>query len=217
MTTALNSLETQELDTAFFAILAGMKGSVNQAAAQASETILTSASSYVSDSARAALANFYKLYTAGADPQAGTMAVNRNVDDVFDQVKEQVEAGGADAPIEILEDQSATLTRLSFSGVQKELEAIIRMDDGIRKKLIPILANLQFEDAVRQRLDHIEQAWSILIGQLRSPEDLDLELVTLEMSGLTTSVAERKLFYNIVLKSEPPPEANVDDIMMFDI
>lgn len=209
--------KVRELDDVFLQVLAAMKAEVTTVAGQASQMILQRASTYVASSARQALVNFHQLYTTGAEAQAGTLSVNRNVDDIFDQVAAQVEDGVEESNIVIMEEEAAARARLSFSGVQKELEAIIRMDAGIREKLVPILSNMQFEDSLRQRLDHIEQAWSLTIDQLQNPEAMDLEVMTLEIAQMTTSVAERASAYRILMRSEPPPDADVADMVLFDL
>lgn len=211
------SADLEALDKAFLDVLSNLKAEVTKSASHASETILERASSYMAEGARNALVNFHKLYFGGPEGQAGFDDVNKNVDDLFDQAQKALGSGTDASAVKLTEDDAKITARLSLSGAQKELEAVIRMDQGIREKLVPILSNLQFEDALQQRLSHIIEAWTIMTTQLRAPEDLDIEITSLEMAALTTSIDERDLFYKIVVKAPPPPDAHVNDIVLFDL
>ena len=105
----------------------------------------------------------------------------------------------------ITENEEDKTYRLSISGIQKQIETIISLDQVIKDKIAPILHTMQFEDAITQRLDHISRIWKTVIEEkesLENPDDL-----LMKMSKYATSVDETADYYRLVLKKDPPDES----------
>jgi hypothetical protein len=62
---------------------------------------------------------------------------------------------------------------------------------------------MQFEDAMNQRLSHIDFAWSKTITALANGE-ITFDGLAREVAGSLSSDAERQLYYPRVLKEDPP-------------
>lgn len=206
--------QAESLDDPFMAIMSDFIDIIIGDAGQAASRILELSSQFLSSSAKVALQNFHDLYFGGEKMNLNKEAVNREVDDIFDQVLTQVAAGHevASCDITVHEDASTKQSRLMLSGLQKQLETIISLDSGIREKLVPVLTTMQFEDMIKQRLTHIRNGWQAVhkatVEGVKEFDDMAQELGTSLSSNL-----ERKLYYSVVLGTEPPPGSENDGMV----
>ena len=191
-----------ELDQAFLAILGDWSNYAVSTAGEAAERILYLSSHFLSEKARMALGDFYKLYFGDKDLEDATHSANEDVDLIIAQVEVKM-AAGAEPSGGAVPDSIGSLKRLSLAGLQKQLEAIIRLEKGIQRKLLPVLTSMQFEDLARHRLGNLRRIWIMLLGHITSPKESDMA-VREKMARLCTSAAETELFYEIVLKREAP-------------
>ena len=204
-----------KIDDAFLSIMRDWAEMTSVAAAGAVEMILRNSGEYLSSEQQKAVSDFHDLYFSDADVAASKEAMNREVDDIFDAVQADMAGGGAAADLRaVKENDEAKRTRLSLSGVQKQLETIIQLETGLKEKLVPVLTSMQFEDAIKQRLQHMVEAWNF---SLTSPPKSEAEVTTMAESIAKTlsSAVERQAFYPNVLK-RPAPKDIVDDMTLFD-
>lgn len=133
-----------------------------QAKANASgsaQQVLDVSAEYLSKEAHESLKKFQELYFGGnkqVDQQKDTM--NKDVDDLIDQIQSNLDGGVSDTneiSSNLKETDDQATQRLGLAAFQKQLESLIALEDGLRDKLAPVLASLQFDDAVSQRLDHV--------------------------------------------------------------
>lgn len=209
----------RELDRVFVEVLRGMNQSVVDTAEMASSTILKSAEQFLNKRAQDAVRNFHSLYFGAAGVEESKSAVNKDVDDMIEQLRAEMESGvGADALGQtVTEKESLRGMRLGLSGIQKELEAIITLESGIREKLMPVLWGMQFEDMIRQRLGHVSAAWELVMGQLAEKPYLDVAPLGERIAELMTSQAEREIYFRTVLRREPPAGAAEETSILFDL
>ena len=204
-----------KIDDAFFSIMRDWAEMTSVAAAGAVEMILRNSGEYLSSEQQKAVSDFHDLYFSDADVAASKEAMNREVDDIFDAVQADMAGGGAPADLRaVKENDEAKRTRLSLSGVQKQLETIIQLETGLKEKLVPVLTSMQFEDAIKQRLQHMVEAWNF---SLTSPPKSEAEVTAMAESIAKTlsSAVERQAFYPNVLKRTAPKDI-VDDMTLFD-
>ncbi len=90
---------------------------------------------------------------------------------------------------------------------------MISLNADFRERLVPVLSSMQFEDALNQRLSHIELAWTTTIEALAG-EDRPIEDVARQIASSLSSDAERQIFYSVVLKEEPPAGLGEDSIWL---
>lgn len=204
------------IDDPFMNIMSTFAELIIADAGAAANQILEISSQFLSSSTKGALKNFHDLYFGSAKMTASKEDVNREVDDIFDQVSAQVAQGKevADAEIIIKENAEAKQSRLLLSGLQKQLETIISLDAGIRKKLVPILQTLQFEDMIKQRLTHICTAWAATKTATDQGCE-DFRKLAEDIGAGLSSAEERKLYYEIVLDTAPP-DSGFEEVLMFD-
>lgn len=198
----------RQLDAAFLKIFESMATEVKTVSGTAAAQVLSLSSGFLSEKAQKAVSQFHTLYFGSADVEKSKQEVNVDVDRLFDAIQAEVVSGSDDATIakNVVENQAVKAQRLSMSGIQKELETLIRLDQGVRDRLMPVLTCMQFEDMVRQRLEHIQRAWEAIAGGFDDEGILDVEMLAMEVDVSLSSNAERKLFYEVVLKKNPPDE-----------
>ena len=130
--------------------------------------------------------------------------MNKDVDDIFDRVSEAVAKGENTDQIKNEDSSPIEQKRLQLSAIQKQLEAVITMEAGLREKLVPVLSSMQFEDGLRQRVEHLTNGWTKIIRNILIQQDSILFNIFEEIKDSLSSVEETKSFYHQVLKSEPP-------------
>ena len=207
--------EIFNLSTKFFDIFRDWTSLSSQSAENAVEKILNNSGEYLADEQMKAVSNFHELYFAEADVSESKDAMNREVDDLIDAIQSQMDSGvPTNVPEKVIEDEDAKKTRLSLSGVQKSLETIITLEDGLREKLIPVLTSIQFEDVIKQRLSRLSMAWEVSI---RSPlkDSNEIEKVGETIAERLGTSVERASFYPNVLKKQAPDE-EVEEVTFLD-
>jgi hypothetical protein len=191
------------MDQTVVAILSELGIAAVNRAAHSTAAIFQVSSNYVTKPAYEALLSFYELYFSKHDPlDQQKVDVNAEVDALFEAAVRAMNQGNIDA---VTEDESKKQERLALAALQKRLEGLIVLDQGIKQEILPAIASMQFEDAVRQRLSHITTMWSKTFAQLATtPGDVSATELATEMGQLTSSVAESRSFYRLVLGREAP-------------
>jgi hypothetical protein len=193
----------ESMDQTVVAILSELGIAAVNRAAHSTAAIFQVSSNYVTKPAYEALLSFYELYFSKHDPlDQQKVDVNAEVDALFEAAVRAMNQGNIDA---VTEDESKRQERLALAALQKRLEGLIVLDQGIKQEILPAIASMQFEDAVRQRLSHVTTMWSKTFAQLATtPGDVSATELATEMGQLTSSVAESRSFYRLVLGREAP-------------
>ena len=190
---------SQARDQIFLQIVGEMVDLITETTAKCSQEVLHLSSTFVDERCHKTLENFYSLYFPKKGAQDDSKVVmNKEVDRLFEEAKASLEETG-EVTLETTEAEEQR--RLGLSAVQKELEALITVEKNVREQLHPVLSSMQFEDAVRQRLEHITFGWDEIIAKRCDEAAIDVDA----LRDCLSSVEETKLFYEEVLK-EPPPE-----------
>ena len=194
-----------DFDARFSAIIKGLTAAIVEITEQSVAQIMQASTTFLSDSAQKALANFHSLYFSAGDLSEQNSDVNKEVDVLFDSIQTQVAAGKSENEISagVYEDAEKKQARLALSAFQKQLESLITVEAGVREKLVPVLMSMQFEYFVRQRLSHITLIWDDLLEALNQ-DNAKTEAVTACMLTRLTSNGEKEVFYRVVLQQEPP-------------
>ncbi|MBF0443751.1 MAG: hypothetical protein HQK54_17720, partial [Oligoflexales bacterium] len=212
----IGSLE--EFDSLFLTIYLELKEKALMRAQKCTEEVFNLSCSFISRSAQDVLRRFHDLYFAGGFRMEDQKEViNKEVDNIIDQIQTKLESGeNSESLKDIKEDETLKVERLGLAGIQKRLEGLITLESGIRDKILPSLSSMQFEDAVCQRLDHIEAAWNMVLNRKLFEDETRLEETSREIAELCSSIEETEIYYTIVLKEEPPKGgANPTDILYF--
>jgi hypothetical protein len=199
--------QIEAMDQAVVGILGDLGKEAIDRTSLSTESIFKLSTQYVTKPAFDALSGFYQLYFSKQDTlDQQKLDVNAEVDALFEAAVAAMEKGDMNL---IQEDQKQKEERLALAALQKRLEGLIVLDQGIKDEILPAIASMQFEDGVRQRLAHLNSMWTKAFALLlTTPGEISAREAALEMAGLTTSVDETKTFYNMVLGEEAP--AHVD-------
>ena len=181
-------------------------------ASSATEMVFKVSSNFLSEPATDLLREFQSLYFSSGALEKKKENVNRNVDDLFEQASQQLNNNVKE--IVLKENEIEEQDRLQLSQLQKRVEALILIDSNMRNNILPAMASMQFEDAIRQRIDHIVSGWSLMVTALAN-EEPDTEGLKDRLADLASSVAESTPLYEIVLKREPPTEGAASNNMLF--
>ncbi|WP_218110055.1 hypothetical protein [Oligoflexus tunisiensis] len=196
----------EELDVIFLRIFESLSQSALAGAAACTGAIFELSANYMDKPAFDSLRKFYELYFSNTDIDKKKDEVNANVDDIVSTLQERMAAGeNIDGASGVDDNEDLRRQRLSLSAVQKQLEGLIVLDSGIKEQVLPALASMQFEDAIRQRLAHVVHSWWKVGDVLH--KDLNpnqLEDVARDLAKVLSSVDETKTFYELVLNEKPP-------------
>ncbi len=207
--------ESSELDRLFLGIVSDLVNLVQSTMTHEVQQIIAISSGFLSENAHAAMKDFYNLYFAKGSLEADKEKMNREVDDIFDQVQASLTSGGDGAGVKDLE--SSRNLRVTLAGVQKNLETIISLDKGIKERLLPVVTSMQFEDMITQRLNHIRDVWAKAIEVPNGGQPETYKLVARHIARILTSQKERELYFPLLL-NEPSPEGaqeeNLGDFLM---
>ena len=219
MTEAPNTEAVHQLDHLFLELFEQLANQARAHSAESAHHVLNLSRGYLSETASDAMEDFFNIYFSDSEHlEQRKDDVNKDVDDIFDEVQAIMDAGGDLQELDhIHEDEELREARLGLSGIQKQLESIIRLEEGVREKLMPVMVSMQFEDAMNQRLDHILTGWAIISQALHSGETNDLEALAEQIGQLTSSSDETQLFYQEVLQREPPPEHARENHSLLDL
>lgn len=204
------------LDQHFFKILSDLKQNMIEMAAANTDQVMKMASSYMNHSAYEALQQFYTLYVGRHDLETKKEKINRQVDDLFDSIQAELSSGASSQEVanRFQEDEDAKKERLGLAGLQKQLEGLITLNEGIKEKVLPALSSMQFEDAVNQRMDHIIHGFKVSIDNLAAENPIPWTEVAESIASTTSSLEETGIYYRIVLKREPPVGTQ-EDVLFF--
>lgn len=196
-------------------VFSGICQLVIQSTAEAAEKILFISSEFLSEDAAAAVEKFQNLYLGGSSElEQSKESANKEVDDLIDKIQTSLDSG-ADLNSSVVEDDASKKSRLSLAGVQKELETIITMEVGIKEKLLPVLSGMQFEDIIKQRVNHISECLTIAIEGIKNGTDTNQ--IEDQIRQILSSNGELTLYYKHVLRQDPPVFEKPESSILFDL
>ncbi|MDD9952518.1 MAG: hypothetical protein OXT67_13230 [Zetaproteobacteria bacterium] len=214
----------QEFDRLMADVFQSQLEGVCKLAGDTTGNILQLSNGFMDEKAKNAIMDFHQLYMKGtSEAQVTAEGVNRHVDVIFTKINEKIKhQSPAELSVEDLEEgDDETMARLSVSGIQRRLEMIISLEEGIKEKLIPILHSMQFEDVLNQRVQHLSEMWATVFSGGYLPTEASmaaLQETYQELAKKCSSLEETGQFYRTVLHQEPPeapaePKKNLVDIL----
>ena len=196
--------QLQKFDQQFFEVAHELFRNARANAKHSVSRILDCSAAFMSTEAHKALRSFYDLYFSEKGPSRKQQQIADEVSRLVDQAQALVAGGHEHLVAALEEDHVLRQERLALAALQKQLEVLISVDDNFRSRLAPVLSGMQFEDAMSQRLDHIQQAWSLVLAAMSEEGGMSAEEVARQIAATLSSDAERELFYPLVLKEKAP-------------
>lgn len=194
-------------------------------ATQKVNQILEVSTNFLSEPSHQKLKMFHELYFSPENASASestNASINASVDDIFEQASALINEGKSDSEVRdaIKTNEGAEESRLHLAGLQKKLESVITLEDGLREQLTTIISSMQFEDAARQCVEHIVAMFKeVVINSIHlTPEKMQESAEA--MADRLAVKTERESFYRKVLHEEPPAHIEQDsdaDSFFFDL
>ena len=207
----------EQLDKMFFEVIEKLAQDATTKARECTEEVFHLSSNYLSQDAFETLRKFQNLYEDNVEMNEKKAKISENVDDMFENIQKGLAEGKTTEEISnsIEEDPEAQQLRVGLSGLQKQLEGLITVEDGLKEKLMPAIASMQFEDEVRKRLHNIVNSWRIFTHALNSNQ-FSPQTISLVIEKSLTSYKETVLFYETVIKEEPPAGSDESIFLEFE-
>lgn len=193
-------MSDQPIDSYFEKILTEMISLATKTTERCTQEVLKLSEQCLDEKAHKTVCKFYDLYFSNKFSETNEK-FNKEIDDIIDQAMEQnLEA----SEIKLKTSKEEEENRLRLSELQKELESLINLDQGMKEQLAPVLSSMQFEDSSKQRLQHIAEGWKQIIENHCIEESTNFKMI----ESLMSSTEETAEFYHHVLKQEPPKQDN---------
>lgn len=191
--------------------------SATQNATNKVNEILNVSANYLSEANHEKLKVFHDLYFAGkTELEAQKSGINAQVDDIFDQATAMLASNKSEAEVvrAIKTNAAADQERLQLSGIQKKLEALISFEEGLREQLAPVMSSMQFEDATRQRIEHIVAMFGMIVENnlVRKPENA--AAIVDALAAQISIQHERESFCRLVLHEQAPSHVEPDSFFL---
>lgn len=204
------------VDQAYLQIASGLIEYVVSCAETAALTIIETSGTYLSKSAQQALQNFHTLYSEQSGITETMENYNRDVDNLFDDIQKQLQEGKDIESHDIHAEHE--VERVTISGLQKQLETLIRIEAGIKDKLLPVLSSMQFEDMIKSRLGNLKTFWQTVLEQPVNTKDQTWNKLLEDLGSQTKSTSEREQFFQLVLHTSVPEHLrNIQSIDWLDL
>ena len=212
-----NNVGLEQWDDLMLSILDEMFAMSKTCASENVKNILDISKNFLDQETHQALDNFHNLYFKNEKAQKQSDEFNSIVDHVVeslqDSMKDSEELSDKDIKKAKMVLNIGENERLALSQAQKQIESLISMQDSMKQKLTPILASMQFEDMMRQRVEHLEIGYQKISQLSESCSSEEVESIISELEALCASKEETAEFFEEVKKEDPPenftPKSNV--------
>ena len=203
----------QELRDNICELVKDLQRSATQNATKKVNEIIAVSSTYLGESNHEKLKMFHEMYFAPSKQlESQKSNMNADVDDIFEQAKALAETDLSEAEIvsRLKFDSTKENDRLQLSGLQKKLEALISFEEGLKEQLAPVMNSMQFEDAMRQRIEHIVEMFTLIVKNRLIENPTAIESVVHDLAARITIKSERESFYTNIMHEEAPPHVESD-------
>ena len=203
-----NNISLEQWDDLMLSILDEMFAMSKTCASENVKNVLEISKNFLNQETHQALDNFHNLYFKNEKAQKQSDEFNSIVDHVVESLQGSMRDSEQLSEKDI---KKATMVlnigeteRLALSQAQKQIESLISMQDSMKEKLTPILASMQFEDMMRQRVEHLEIGYQKICQLSESCSPDDIKSIVDELEALCASKEETAEFFEEVKKEDPP-------------
>ena len=176
-------------------------------ASESVKNVIELSKNYLAENVHDALENFHNLYFDNEKVQKQSDDINSIIDHVVGSMQEDMKNDSLSD--ETIKKASKMLNigekeRLSISQAQKQIESLIATQDAIKSKVAPVIASMQFEDLMRQRIEHLEAGYQKVSELDENCSEEEISEVIDFLECLCASKEETEEFYEEVKKEDPP-------------
>ena len=198
-----------QYDELFDDVLGSLSINLLETVQSATNQILDISKQFLSVEASKVIDDFHHLYSPDSHFDELKDAVDQGVDQLITLVQKN-DSGNVNELVKSIEEidtNQMAATRLSFSALQKDMEALIRLEDDIKYKVLPIFHGLQFEDLLSSLIKSIVDIWHQVINDIHQSDVFDAKTTLTKIYLKLNCEQQRSLFLQTVLKENYPDSA----------
>ncbi|MBL4868876.1 MAG: hypothetical protein JKY67_21130 [Pseudomonadales bacterium] len=204
----MNSLQNKaalyQYDELFENVLNSLSKNLLVTVQSATQQILDISTQFLSTEASKVISDFHHLYAADSHFEDLKDSVDQGVDELITLIQNN-DSSNADElnnAIEKIDTHQMAAARLSFSALQKDMEALISLEDNIKNKVLPIFHGLQFEDLLCLMVKTIDSIWHEVISDIHQTEPFNIKSTLTKIYSQLHCEKQRSLFFETVLKAD---------------
>jgi len=166
--------------------------------------VLELAESFLNEDASKAINDFHALYEADSELDTHKEVIGKSVDKIVDfiQNSSEVDEKKEREMLDELDTFTVSAERLSYSSLQKDIEALVTLESDVKDKVVPILHGLQFEDQLSQSITSICKAMNIIIELIHAEDKFSPKVAADLIYRQLACEKDRVLFCTHVLGNE---------------
>lgn len=200
--------DLKEWDQIFIGLTTDLYKEIVKCAHENVMQVLELSKNFLEKDTHQSLREFHDLYFGEKAEDDKTEAYNQDVSDFVEHLQNKIEAG---EDISAESDGANLLKvseqdRLQISQMQKQMESLIVLDKSLKEKLSPVLASMQFEDQMRQRLEHLLTGYKQIIKLDENPSNEEINGIIDQLEALCSSQSETTEFYEEIKEEEAPKD-----------
>lgn len=196
-------------DRSFFNIYSGLSEYMLDNVQQSVAQIIKMSEEFMGDDASRAIHDFQRLYESNSEIDAYKNSINDHVDDLLDYIQSHDSVNNEEEKeiLNQLDQGELTASRLSFSALQKDVEALVTLESEIKEKVLPIIHSLKFEEQMASCLKSTECILERAIDLVNQDvKPFDSLKAALELFDLIPGEKGKALFYTAFLTASYDPE-----------
>ena len=206
----------QQYDATFLNIYNDLTDYLLNSVQTSVQQVLSLSESFLDKDTSQALNDFHTLYEADSLLDSHKNTIDKNVDEIIDYIKNSTitDKSKEKKILEKLDSYPVSAERLSFSALQKDIEALVTLEDDVKKKVAPILHGLQFEDQLSQSISSIKNTLAVIINLAHQDKSFNPQAAAKLMYSLLACEKDRTLFYKHILETDyhGEPAIQSDDL-----
>ncbi len=154
-----------------------------------------------------AISDFHKLYCEHSQLNDHKDAVNQQADDILLAAQDpnySFETSGKSQNLHADE-------QVELANIQKNLEALIQQDEHIKRRMVPVMQCMQYEDLITNRIQRLISCWSYLVSLLIDPDNINISNTLRTLDRVQSSIDEHEMFYQYVLHANYHDYIDLED------
>ncbi len=161
-----------QYDSTFTEVFSGLSDLLLKNVQSSVKQVLDLSENFLNEDVSKAIHDFHHLYESSVDIHSYKDQIDQNVDKLIDfiQNNSNTDAKKEEELLNQFDDEQISASRLSFAALQKDMEALITLEEDIKDKVMPILHGLQFEDQMSSNIRALDKSLKGLLELLYNGE-----------------------------------------------
>ncbi|MBV1878199.1 MAG: hypothetical protein KUG79_11205 [Pseudomonadales bacterium] len=188
----------RQFDQLLLNIFDELSGELIHTVQSATHQILDNSSRFLEADVSSAIQDFHSLYEKNIELDTFKESISQNVDEIIHYVQQGGQATEKIPDLATINPAQLEASRLSLSHMQRDLETLVKLEDAMKEKVLPILHNMQFEDQLSANILIIKDAWKIFVKKTDS-NNSSAEFILKDVYNTLCSEKLRGIFCTHVL------------------